>query len=99
MHSRSAEATTKAAEMRRTLSSSMMVSVGYDSTCRTLEIEFVGGDVYQYFDVAYDDYYGLVTAPSAGRFFHSHIAPNYRYECVRRARHSRTDDGPVGSCA
>ena len=39
--------------MRRTpVNSSNLVSVGYDPRSLTLEVEFHGGSVYHYFDVA-----------------------------------------------
>lgn len=55
------------------LVSSMMVSAGYDPISRVLEIEFVAGAAYQYFDVPLDVYQDLLDAPSHGRFFHSCI--------------------------
>ena len=35
--------------LRRVVSSSSILSVGYDETSRTLEVEFWQGEVYQYF--------------------------------------------------
>lgn len=53
--------------------SSMMASAGYDAVTRVLEIEFVTGAVYHYFDVPLDLYQELLDAPSHGRFFHNRI--------------------------
>ena len=54
---------------RISIRSSNIVSVGYDSVSETLEIEFANG-VYQYSDVPASVYEGLISASSAGRYFH-----------------------------
>lgn len=60
------------------LASSMMASAGYDAPTRVLEIEFVPGRVYHYFDVPSDVYQELIDAPSQGRFFHRRIRSAFR---------------------
>ena len=60
------------------LASSMIASAGYDAPRRVLEIEFVGGAVYQYSDVSVDVYEALLNAPSHGRLFHTRIRNAFR---------------------
>lgn len=67
---------------REHLSSSMMASAGYDASTRTLEIEFVRGGVYQYFDVPPSEHEALLAAPSKGRFFHTRILRVFAYQRV-----------------
>jgi hypothetical protein len=55
------------------VSSSNLVSVGYDSESKVLEIEFQSGSVYQYFNVPANIYSGLMSAASHGRYFDAYI--------------------------
>lgn len=52
-------------------------SVGYSTSSRTLEVEFVNGSVYQYFDVPQPTYAGLLAAPSIGNFVNTQVKPYY----------------------
>jgi hypothetical protein len=54
---------------RDPVTSSAIVSVGYDAESRTLEIEFTSGRVYQFFDVPESVAQALRAAPSQGAFF------------------------------
>jgi hypothetical protein len=64
--------------MRRRFVESMSVrSVGYSMSGRILEIEYVNGNVYQYFDVPQPTYAGLLAAPSIGNFVNTRIKPYY----------------------
>lgn len=66
--------------MQRTqVESSTMVSVGYDAESETLEIEFVNGQVYQYFDVPPTVHQELLASASAGQYFNAAIRGHYRY--------------------
>lgn len=66
--------------MNRTpVTSSNVVSVGYDPSTMTLEIEFKGESVYQYFDVPESVYLELMRASSIGQFMHANIKDNYRF--------------------
>lgn len=65
---------------RMPVSSSNVVSVGYDQNTMTLEVEFKDGALYQYFDVPVAVYEELVQASSIGSFLHAHIRYNYRYD-------------------
>jgi len=53
--------------------SSNLVSVGYEPSTRTLEIEFKGGAVYQYPNIDPKLYKGLISAESKGKFFNFFI--------------------------
>ena len=69
--------------MERTpVDSSAVVSVGYDESRRTLELEYVDGDVYQYFDVPETLYRALLDAPSIGQFVNTEIKGRFGYERV-----------------
>ncbi|QLL89888.1 KTSC domain-containing protein [Aeromonas caviae] len=58
---------------RDAVSSSNIMSVGYDSGSETLEIEFKSGAVYQYYNVSEHLYEQFKAAPSKGQFFHMYI--------------------------
>ena len=66
---------------RVAVSSSSLVSIGYDATLAVLEAEFTGGAVYRYFGVPQSAYDAVVRAPSKGRAFNELVRP--RYPCVR----------------
>jgi hypothetical protein len=62
------------------VTSSALRSVGFDAGSSTLEIEFVSGAVYQYFDVPRSVYLEFLAAPSKGRFFNADIRDaGYRF--------------------
>lgn len=64
--------------MERTpVSSSNIVSIGYDSDTMTLEIEFKGGSVYQYQGVPEAEFVTFMAAPSKGQHFHAHIKDRF----------------------
>jgi hypothetical protein len=54
-------------------------SIGYSTSTQTLEIEFVNGSVYQYFEVPQPTYAGLMAAPSIGNFVNTKIKPYYEF--------------------
>lgn len=59
--------------------SSNIASIGYDEDTNTLEIEFHNGGVYQYFDVPFQVYDGLIEAGSKGQYLAEFIKGYYRY--------------------
>jgi hypothetical protein len=65
---------------RISIRSSNIVSVGYDSVSEILEIEFDNG-VYQYSGIPKAVHSGLISASSAGRYFHRNIKD--KYACVK----------------
>lgn len=59
----------KGGEMEREhVESSNINEIGYDPESQTLEIEFLNGSIYQYFDVPEHVYTELRTADSKGEF-------------------------------
>lgn len=64
------------------VASSDLVSVGYDTTTGTLEIEFRNGAVYEYLRVPGCVHAGLMSAASHGRFFNQQIR-NGGYLCTK----------------
>jgi hypothetical protein len=69
--------------MRRTrVSSSNIAEIGYDSGRRILEVLFLNGSAYQYFDVPEAEYNGLMKAGSHGQYLNANIKGKYRYARV-----------------
>jgi hypothetical protein len=64
---------------RESVLSSNLSGVGYDSSSRTLEIEFVSGRIYRYQDVPQGTYSALLEAPSKGQFFNREIRDHFPY--------------------
>ncbi len=58
---------------RKAVESSALVSVGYDSKSKTLEIEFPSGHVYQYLDVPASACKALLNSDSLGHYFNAAI--------------------------
>ncbi len=66
--------------MRRVpVQSRAIASVGYDTAGNVLEIEFVEGDVYQYFLVPPSVHRELMASDSLGNFFRLHVRDRYDY--------------------
>jgi hypothetical protein len=63
--------------------SSVIASVGYDRKKEILELEFVSGAIYQYFEVPEEEHRWLMEADSKGRYVNRHIKDNYRFVQVR----------------
>lgn len=57
--------------------SSMIRSIGYDSTSCILEVESNSGDVWQYSEFPQCLWYEFKSAGSKGKFFHSNIKFEY----------------------
>jgi hypothetical protein len=68
---------------RHSVQSSNLAAVGYDAESGTLEIEFLSGGIYQYFDIPPSIHDGLMNAPSHGKFFYAYIRDKYRYTKIR----------------
>jgi hypothetical protein len=62
--------------------SSNIESIGYDEDSKTLEICFLNGSIYQYFDVPKVIYDDLISADSQGKYLAAHIKGFYRYSRV-----------------
>ncbi len=65
---------------REKVESSNLESVGYDKKSQILEVEFHGGEIYQYFGVPEDVFEELFQAPSIGQYFNGNIRQRYFYE-------------------
>ena len=59
--------------IRVPVSSSNLVSVGFDAEKKILEIEFINGSIFQYYDVPEKIYTGILSATSHGRYFDAYI--------------------------
>jgi hypothetical protein len=62
---------------RRPVNSSSVRSVGWSDG--TLELEYVSGCVYQYFDVPQPTFAALLAAPSIGAYVNEQIKPYYDF--------------------
>lgn len=62
---------------REPVSSSSLVSVGYDPTSEKLEVEFKSGLVYEYYNVPQFVYDQLMQAPSIGAFFNAQVRNSF----------------------
>lgn len=58
---------------RTPVSSSMLVSVGYDATNKVLEIEFTDGQIYDYQNVPQETFNDLMSSTSKGHYFRGSI--------------------------
>lgn len=62
--------------------SSNIATIGYDVDSATLEIEFLRGGVYQYFDVPEQIYEDIMSADSAGKYLNTNVKGVYRYSKI-----------------
>lgn len=67
---------------REPVSSSTIVSVGYDATSQTLEVEFKSGGTYQYYNVPQNTHEEFMRAPSKGQFLATYIKNSFPYSRV-----------------
>jgi hypothetical protein len=67
---------------RQAVSSSNIVSVGYDAGSETLEVEFQKSGLYQYFNVPVFIYERLLAADSIGKFINAEIKNTYPFAKV-----------------
>jgi len=59
--------------------SSALAHIRYSQDTRELEIRFVNGRTYRYFEVPLEVYERLKSAPSKGAFFNTHIKDSYDF--------------------
>ena len=64
---------------RENVVSSNILSIGYDSEEETLEVEFMGGKIYQYFGVPEEVKDELLSASSIGSYFYYNVRTDYEY--------------------
>ena len=65
------------------VNSSNLSGIGYDGWSAVLVIEFHGGRIYQYADVPYSTYEGLMRAESHGKYFAENIRNHFSYRRLR----------------
>lgn len=67
---------------RNHVASSNIASVGYDEPSQTLEVEFLNGSIYQYYNVPPNMHQELMQAGSKGKFLNTYIKNAYPYSRV-----------------
>lgn len=68
---------------RRFVTSSNLLSVGYNPYTGVLEIAFHNGHLYQSFSIPSQLYSALMNAESQGQFFNYYILGHYRFQQIR----------------
>ena len=64
---------------RQTVSSSNIASIGYDEATQILEVEFLNGTIYQYYNVPQPEFDGLMSG-SHGTYLNANIKGQYQYQ-------------------
>lgn len=65
--------------------SSSIRRVGYEEDRKILYVQFIDGDLYEYFDVPVGDFIHLLQAESIGWFVNKRIKPYYDYRKLKAA--------------
>ena len=83
---------------RQSVQSSAIAKVGYSKRRHILEIEFVNGAVYRYFDIPFSVHRDLMSAESKARFYDSKIRKHYRSVLVRqRQKQEPSEKSPASA--
>ncbi|MBU3185630.1 KTSC domain-containing protein [Clostridium estertheticum] len=64
------------------VSSSNIHSIGYELTSNILEVQFLTGSVYQYYNVPSLIHSSLMSASSHGSYLAAHVKGAYRYKQI-----------------
>lgn len=67
---------------RNYVASSNLASIGYDESTETLEVEFLNGSIYQYYNIPAGLYQQLMQESSKGRYLNTYIKNAYPYSRV-----------------
>lgn len=67
---------------REPVASTNIVSIGYDESSETLEVEFASGTIYQYYNVGPAVFEALMHAPSKGQFLNINIKNAFAFSRV-----------------
>jgi len=67
---------------RQHVASSNIASIGYDEPTQTLEVEFLNGTIYQYYNFPPHMHEQLMAEGSKGRFLNTYIKNAYPYSRV-----------------
>ena len=66
------------------IKSSSIKSIGYDIESEILEVEFIRGDIYKYYEVIPKIFCNLLFADSIGSYFYKNIAKKFEFEKLER---------------
>lgn len=69
---------------RKHVKSTKAKSIGYDEATGVLEVEYIKGAIYHYFDVPFELYKRLMNASSKGKFLDQKIEKKYKYKRIKR---------------
>lgn len=64
------------------VASTNIKAIGYEAKKQTLEVEFLNGSVYQYYNVPEHMHQQIMNAASKGQFLHLYIKNQYPYSRV-----------------
>lgn len=64
------------------VNSSNIAAIGYDPDTAVLTIQFIKGDVYEYYDVPSYEHVDLMHADSKGTYAHQNIYKRYRQQKI-----------------
>lgn len=67
---------------RSYVASTNVASIGYDEATETLEVEFLNGSIYQYYNVPISIYEQMMQVGSKGKFLNMYIKNAYPYSRV-----------------
>lgn len=67
--------------IREHVSSSHIAAIGYDPDAELLELEFLDGSIYAYYDIPSHVYDGLMSG-SHGAYFNAHIKGQYQFQKI-----------------
>jgi hypothetical protein len=85
---------------REPVQSSAIAKVGFSKRRHVLEIEFINGAVYRYFDIPLSVHRNLMSAESKARFYDSNIRKHYRSVLVRpRQKQEPPEKSPASAPA
>lgn len=65
------------------MTSSNIDTIWYSDADSILEILFLDGSVYHYFDVPVSEFDWMIWASSHGRYLHQNIKDNYKYKKIK----------------
>jgi KTSC domain len=77
---------------RKPLRSGKLRAAGYDESSRTMEIEFVNGDVFEYKGVSRELFRQLMASPSPSSFFEDKIDEQFSGRRLAKQSGSGADD-------
>ena len=63
--------------------SSTVKSTQYDIDSQVLTIEFKNGNVYEYYNITYEDWRSLLDAESIGKHLNAHIKGKFDYKQIK----------------